>query len=85
MSIMLLLSLTPSPNPLGYVASPKTSPSRTPVIDVNPATPDIIPLILTIKNLLPLGFLYGWWPCVCTLAGVVVGSGVQMAGLWDMA
>lgn len=37
-----------------------------------------------IKNF-PFGFVYGWWQGLCTLTGSVVGSGLQMAGLWDTA
>lgn len=45
---------------------------------------DVIPIDSAIRNL-PFGFVYGWWQSICTLTGSVVGSGVQMSGLWGTA
>ncbi|KAF6222765.1 hypothetical protein HO133_000813 [Letharia lupina] len=45
---------------------------------------DIIPVDAAIKSF-PFGFVYGWWRGVCTLTGSVVGSGLQMSGLWATA
>ncbi|KAF6237292.1 hypothetical protein HO173_004761 [Letharia columbiana] len=45
---------------------------------------DIIPVDAAIRSF-PFGFVYGWWRGVCTLTGSVVGSGLQMSGLWATA
>ena len=45
---------------------------------------DIIPLDAAMKSL-PLGFVYGWWQAICTITGSVVGSGLQMTGIWRTA
>lgn len=35
-----------------------------------------------VQQLLPFGFVYGWWQDLSTLTGSAVGSGMEMVGLW---